>query len=139
MGQHLSKCSLAFLKLLLFFLISVTFEASIGISDIVGRNLIPHVNVTPPTDFTPQGVNSGVMINAKRVNVMSQTSNPKTFRWTVNGTTLVTIKYHIVISSTSGQLTIFGKERENDGEYQVFVSNEYGTAFSNKVGLKFAG
>ena len=68
-----------------------------------------------------------------------QVSNPpKTYKWTLNGTTLDLSPNRITISP-NGQLTISGGSLSDEGEYQFFVSNEYGGMFSNRVRLKFSG
>lgn len=59
----------------------------------------------------------------------TQLSGPNTYKWTVNGTTLDGAK--------DSRIRIF-PQLANKGEYQVFVSNEFGTLFSRKIKLEFS-
>ena len=69
----------------------------------------------------------------------AQVSNPpKTYKWTLNGTSLDLSPNRFTISPR-GQLRISSGSLSDEGEYQFFVSNEYGAMFSNRVRLKFSG
>lgn len=107
--------------------ISVSFKASIGIYDV--ESYLP--------GFTAE-VPDMINFNAKRLRYsVSLTFQPKPhsiptiFNWTLNGTTLDRQK--------SGGLSIRRGSLADEGEYQFFMSNEFGTLFSRKVKLKFAG
>ena len=69
----------------------------------------------------------------------TQLSGPNNYKWTVNGTTLDPDKDFRITVSESGSLTIRPPQLANKGEYQVFVSNEFGTLFSRKIKLEFSG
>ena len=60
----------------------------------------------------------------------TQLSGPNTYKWTRNGTTLLVAKHSPIYISS---------HLANKGEYQVFVSNEFGTLFSRKIKLEFSG
>ena len=118
-------------------LISVTFEASIGISGIINHNLLPFILGVSPDDLT--NFNALRQFSTVTLNPDVQVSNPpKTFKWTLNGTSLDLSNNRFTISS-NGQLTISAGLLSDEGEYQFFVSNEYGAMFSNRVRLKFSG
>lgn len=117
-------------------LISVTFEASLGISGIIEQNLLPFILGVSPDDLS--NFNALKQLTTVTLNPDVQVSNPpKTFKWTLNGTRLDTSSNRFTISP-SGQL-IFSGLLSDEGEYQFSVSNEYGAMFSNKVRLKFSG
>ena len=70
----------------------------------------------------------------------TQLSEPNTYKWTVNGTTLDVAKDSGRIRiSESGFLIFRSLQLDHKGEYQVFVSNEFGTLFSRKIKLEFSG
>ena len=71
--------------------------------------------------------------------VGTQLSGPNTYKWTVNGTTLDAAKDFRIRISESGFLTFFFPRLDRKGEYQVFVTNEFGTLFSRKIKLEFSG
>ena len=119
--------------------ISVTFEASLGISDIIKHNLLPFMLGLSPDDLT--NFNALRLSSPVTLDPNVQVSNPpKTFKWTLNGTTLdgyvPPIRFTV---SPTGKLTILTGSLTNEGEYQLSVSNEYGAMFSNRVKLKFSG
>lgn len=117
--------------------ISVTFEASLGISDIINHNLLPFILGISPDDLT--NFNALRLSSLVSLDPDVQVSNPpKTYRWTLNGTNLDLSPSRFTISP-GGQLVISGGSLSDEGEYQFFVSNEYGAMFSNKVRLKFSG
>ena len=124
-------------------LIAVTFVASIGISDITTRDLLPFVTAVSPSDLT--NFNASRLGSTISLSPVAQVPNPdsnppNTFKWTVNGTTLnPTQNNRFTISSSNGRLTISGGQLADEGQYQFFISNEFGAMFSNKVGLKFSG
>ena len=66
-------------------------------------------------------------------------SRPNTYNWTLNGTTLDPATNSRISLSDNGDLTIWSGSLADEGEYQVFVSNEFGTLFSRKMKLKFSG
>ena len=118
-------------------LISVTFEASLGISGIIEENLLPFILGVSPDDLS--NFNALKQFSSVTLNPDVQVSNPpKTFKWTLNGTRLDMSSSRFTISP-SGQLTILSGLLSDEGEYQFSVSNEYGAMFSNKVRLKFSG
>jgi len=117
--------------------ISVTFEASLGISDIIKHNLLPFMLGLSPDDLT--NFNALRLSSPVTLDPNVQVSNPpKTFKWTLNGTTLDLPPSRFTVSPT-GKLTISSGSLKDEGEYQLFVSNEYGAMFSNRVKLKFSG
>ena len=65
---------------------------------------------------------------------------PITYKWALNGTILDPRKNgRLSISTGTGQLTIRSGSLANEGAYQLFASNEFGTLFSRKIWLKFSG
>jgi len=106
------------LKLLVF--ISVTFEASLGISDIIKHNLLPFILGISPDDMT--NFNALKLSSLVTMDPDVQASNPpKTFKWTLNGTSLDLTPNRFTISPT-GQLSISSGSLSDEGEYQFFVS-----------------
>ena len=114
--------------------ISVSFKASVGIYGV--ESYLPGIQ-DEPADMTN--------FNAKRLGsffswdvTTPPLSSPNTFKWTLNGTLLdPAINDRIGISD--GRLFIYGGSLAEEGTYQVFVTNEFGTLFSRKIKLKFAG
>lgn len=112
----------------------LSFKASIGISQI--ERYLPGIT-NEPADMTN--------FNAKRLGrrvIFSFTgipdSRPNTYNWTLNGTTLDPATNSRISLSDNGHLTIWSGSLADEGEYQVFVSNEFGTLFSRKMKLKFS-
>lgn len=118
----------------LFFFFSVSFRGSIGINSF--EAYLPGITDETPdmTNFKARRLYSSVLLSFKG----KPASGPHTFKWTLNGTTLDPASY-VEISSGSSALRVHGRSLVNEGEYQVFVSNEFGTLFSRKIKLKFSG
>ena len=122
------------------FFISVKFEARIGISELIARSLIPHLAGVVPPDLT--NFNALRLFRPLSLDITTQTPFPKKFRWTLNGKTMqlktepTNDRVYITIN---GDLRIRFGMLTDEGEYQVFMSNDFGTMFSRKVGLKFSG
>lgn len=104
------------------------------------RDLIPHITAVFPPDLTNY--------NAQRQNipvaitVASNTPFPKTFKWSLNGSALRLNQeptYDRVLTTRHGDLGIRFGILSDEGDYQVFMLNAFGTMFSKKVGLKFSG
>lgn len=103
------------------------------------RHLLPFVtSITPKdlTNFKASTLGSTVILHP---NV--QINNPSNaYKWKLNGTNLDPMQNNrFIISSADGRLTITSGKLADEGEYQFFISNEFGAMFSNKVGLKFSG
>jgi len=115
--------------------ISVSFKASIGIYGV--ESYLPGIQgeSADMTNFNAKRLGSSVFLDV----TTPQLSSPNTFKWTLNGTSLdPAIKSDIYISP-NGRLSIYGGSLADEGVYQVFVTNEFGTLFSRKIELKFAG
>ncbi|CAH3016664.1 unnamed protein product, partial [Porites evermanni] len=112
---------------------SVSFRGSIGINSF--EAYLPGITDETPdmTNFKARRLYSSVLLSFKG----KPASGPHTFKWTLNGTTLDPASY-VEISSGSSALRVYGRSLANEGEYQVFVSNEFGTLFSRKIKLKFS-
>ncbi|XP_058959688.2 uncharacterized protein [Pocillopora verrucosa] len=118
---------------------SLTFTARIGVSQLVDRDLIPHITAVFPPDLT--NYNAQRQYGPVAITVASNTPFPKTFKWSLNGSALRLNQeptYDRVLTTRHGDLGIKFGILSDEGDYQVFMSNAFGTMFSKKVGLKFS-
>lgn len=104
------------------------------------RGLIPHITAVFPPDLT--NYNAQRQNRPVAITVASNTPFPKTFKWSLNGSALRLNQeptYDRVYTTRHGELRIASGILSDEGDYQVFMSNAFGTMFSKKVGLKFSG
>ena len=117
-------------------MILVPFKASIGISEV--ENYLPVINRQQNnlTNYNAKNLRSRLSFD---VPVRSLTLRT-TFNWTHNGTVLVAgNSSRVHVNSSNGALDIFHSKLEDEGAYQFFTSNEFGTMFARKFWMKFAG
>ena len=123
------------LKPKLFFYISVTFEASIGIYD--ANRYLPVIRgeMGDMTEYNAQRLRRWIhfTFGLRSPDIRS------TFNWTRNGTVLELASWRFRVDNILGSLTISLSSLDDEGVYQVFVSNEFGTLLGRKIPLKFAG
>ena len=116
--------------------VSVTFKASIGISDV--ENYLPVIigHQNDLTNYIAPRLTSRISF---AVPFRSWTLR-STFKWTHNGTVLPVRNFgRVYVRSTIGVLNIFPSILEDEGVYQSFISNELGTMFDRKFRMKFRG
>ena len=116
--------------------VSVTFKASIGISDV--ENYLP-VIIGHQNDLTNYNAPRLTLRISFPVPFRSLTLR-STFKWTHNGTVLPVRNFgRVFVRPTTGVLNIFPSILEDEGVYQSFISNELGTMFGRKFRMKFRG
>ena len=104
------------------------------------RDLIPHITSVFPPDLT--NYNAPRRYIPVSITVVSKTPFPKTFKWSLNGSALRLNQeptHDRVYTTRHGELRIASGILSDEGDYQVFMSNAFGTMFGKKVGLKFSG
>ena len=118
------------------FFISVPFKVRIGISGVEGNLPIIRTGTADMTNFRARQLGSRVTISF--ASGFQQTKT--TYKWTLNGTILKPgINPRLFISTDISQLSIRLGSLADEGAYQLFASNEFGTLFSRKIWLKFSG
>lgn len=108
--------------------LSVSFRGSIGISSF--EAYLPGITAETGDKTNFNALDFPSFRSVELTFQGTQLSGPNTYKWTVNGTTLDGAK--------DSRIRIF-PQLANKGEYQVFVSNEFGTLFSRKIKLEFSG
>ncbi|XP_068678794.1 uncharacterized protein [Montipora foliosa] len=112
----------------------LTFEASIGIYD--ANRYLPVIRgeVGDMTEYNAQRLRRWIHFTF----ALRSRDIRSTFNWTRNGTVLELASWRFRVDNILGTLTISFSSLDDEGVYQVFVSNEFGTLLGRKIPLKFA-
>ena len=87
------------------------------------------LTVLVPASIVSQPSDQGILVNSNAVfSVAATGTTPLNYQWVKDGTNL--IDGGIISGATTANLTISGAQTQDDGQYQVIVSNAYGMSTS---------